>query len=150
MIRSVKINAMSIDFQELLGKERFKSAVSAELYAAYQVDEEKIYDDLQVQSKEIVRLGWLSGQGYVHQIEWHGFYFTTCGDTGSEGPFETFEDALGGHFDHYVPQPELDSDVLTLDQLKKIALAIVDPNGEEPIKINGTDYERRGEGLVEL
>jgi hypothetical protein len=141
---------MSIDFQELLGTERFKSSVSEELYVAYQADEEKIYDDLLVQSKEIVRLGWLSGEGYVHLIEWYGFYFTTCGDTGNEGPFETFEDALGGHFDHYVSQPELDSDVLSLDQLKKIALAIVDPNGEEPIEINGAEYELKNGELVEV
>ena len=144
---------MSINCQELLIKERLKHAVSEELYAEYQSDPDKLADDLLDHGNEVLRLSWLGGVvdgGFVKLIEWHGFYFTQNTDTGREGPFDSFEDALGRNFDHYVPQPKLDSDILTLDQLRKVALAIVDPDGEEPIQINGTNYELTNGELVKI
>jgi len=144
---------MSINFQELLEKERFKNAMPTDLYSEYHADQDKIFNEMLDHGNEVLRLSWLGGMvdgGFVKLIEWHGFYFTQCSDTGDKGPFDSFEDALGGNFDHYVPEPELDSEVLTLDQLRKIALAIFDPNGEEPIKINGNEYMLRDGEIVEV
>jgi len=147
---------MDIDFQELLGKERFRASVGPEKLAIYSAeiageDGEQMVEDLDAESVEVLRLSWLGGcidGGFVQLLEWHGFYFTQNTDTGREGPFDSIEEALVGEFDHYVPQPELDSDILHLDQLKKIALAIVDPNGEESIKINRAEYELRDGELL--
>ena len=147
---------MDIDFQELLGKEQFRASVGPEKLAIYsaKVDGEgvdQMVEDLDAESVEVLRLSWLGGcidGGFVQLLEWHGFYFTKNTDTGREGPFDSIEEALVGEFDHYVPQPELESDVLNLDHLMKIALAIVDPNGEEPIKINRAEYELRDGELV--
>jgi hypothetical protein len=147
---------MDIDFQELLGKEQFRASVGPEKLAIYsaEVDGEgvdQMVEDLDAESVEVLRLSWLGGcidGGFVQLLEWHGFYLTLCTDSGYGGPFESFEEALRGSFDHYVPQAELDSDVLTLDHLMKIALAIIDPNGEEPIKINRAEYELRDGELV--
>ena len=47
------------------------------------------------------------------------------------------------------PEPELESDALSLDELKKIAFRIVDQNRLEPIWINRAKYEFRGEELLE-
>jgi hypothetical protein len=145
---------MSIDFQELLGKERFKSAVSAELYAAYQADEEKINQDLKNQGRQTLLLSWNGGRdfedgGDSRVIKWHGFYFVLSNDTWDKVAFNSFEEALEALMDWSNPEPELESDVLSLDELKKIAFRIVDQNRLEPIWINGAKYEFRGEELLE-
>jgi hypothetical protein len=145
---------MNIDFRELLGKECFKSAVSAELYAAYQADEDKIQEDLKNQGRQILLLSWNGGRSFEDGgdsriLEWHGFHFILSNDTWDKVAFSSFEEALEGLMDWSNPEPELESDALSLDELKKIAFRIVDQNRLEPIWINGAKYEFRGEELLE-
>jgi hypothetical protein len=119
---------MPIDFDAVLNSEKARDS----LFEAW-------YNDvLQEEAREVLTLGW-SGDGPANSgthrvIEWNEMYFF-LGDDGhvEEGPFKSLDDmlALPERREPMVFRPELDSTVLPVERLLKIARHLVASEGDE-------------------
>src|SRR5690349_21800452 len=106
------------------------------------------WDFIQENAREVLTLAW-EGEGPGHSgahyiIEWNGYYFLSSSDIESEGPYESIDDVLelecfriGG-----TPNPSLDSKVLPLPKLLRVARGLVASG--ETIEVNGERFELRG------
>lgn len=136
---------MPIDFQAVLNSETARDS----LFEAW-------YNDvLQEEAKEVLTLGW-SGDGPANSgthrvVEWNEMYFF-LGDDGhvEEGPFKSLDDvlALPEFHEPMVFRPELDSTVVPLERLLKIARDLVASKGKEA-SINKKRFVLSGGKLVQ-
>jgi hypothetical protein len=140
--------------EDLVKDERFRASVGPEKLAIYSAEVDgdgvnQMGEDLNSEFKTVLRLVEAEGETVNFQ-QWHGFYFWYSSDTGEDGVSDDIENFFGQYpFDCAWQEPEFHSQVIPVEKLKSIALHIT-PNEGDTIKINGADYERRGEALVEL
>jgi len=136
---------MPIDFQAVFNSERARDS----LYEMW-------YNDvLQEEAKEVLTLGWFGdgpANSGVHQVvELNEMYFF-LGDDGhvEEGPFKSLDDVLALPELHGpMPfKPELDSTVLPLERLLRIARDLVTSEGDV-VQINKKQFVLSGGEFVE-
>ena len=136
---------MPIDFDAVLQSEKAHDSLFITWYN----------DVLQEEAKEVLTLGW-SGDGPAnsgtHQVvKWNEMYFF-LGDDGhvEEGPFKSLDEVLA------LPElrgpmafrPELDSTVVPLERLLRIARDLVTSEGDE-VWINKKRFVLSGGELVQ-
>jgi hypothetical protein len=136
---------MPIDFDAVLQSEKARSSLFITWYN----------DVLQEEAKEVLTLGW-SGDGPansgVHQVVvWNEMYFF-LGDDGhvEEGPFNSLDEvlALPEFHEPMVFRPELDSTVVPLERLLRIARDLVTSEGGQ-VKMNKKLFVLLGGEFVE-
>jgi hypothetical protein len=138
---------MPIDFQAVLNSEKARDSI-----------EEMWYDIFQDEAKHVLGLGWSGGicSGDHLVVEWNEMYFFLGDeDCGQEGPFNSLDDVLPlmerywvGSYTDTSLQPELYSDVLSLERLLRIARGLVKSEGDK-VKINDKWFILSGGKLVE-
>ena len=87
----------------------------------------------------VLSFGWdcghPGGAGGIWITEYKGKYFLSSSDYDPQGPFCSLEEVLQLSYFRPTPHPELYSDTVTDEQLKKIARKIVSEEGDV-VRIN--------------
>jgi hypothetical protein len=94
----------------------------------------------------VLSLGWdgnapgMSGAIWISELG--GIYIVTSRDYDDQGPFGSLDEAINqsDQFGVVTANPELDSDVLTLQRLKKLARQVVDWENDGDIWINSAVF----------
>lgn len=88
--------------------------------------------------------------GAVWIKEFAGLYFSSSSDFDDEGPFSSIEAAMGGDvFSMAAPNAELDSSVLSIEELKEIARSMEHPDDDDyRIHLNEMPYMWKDWDLV--
>jgi hypothetical protein len=136
---------MPIDFDAVLKSEKARDSLFITWYN----------DVLQEEAKEVLTLGWFgdgpANSGTHQVVEWNEMYFF-LGDDGhvEEGPFNSLDDVLALPELHWpMPfRPDLDSTVVPLERLLRIARDLVTSEGDE-VQINKKRFVLSGGELVE-
>lgn len=105
------------------------------------------------QAKQVLSVGWdgdfpgNSGAFWLYELA--GVCIFTCSDRGLMGPYESLEAALDAEYLSIpTPNPSVDSDVLTLEQLLQVAAGVVDWENEGEVSVNNERYVVKGGELV--
>jgi hypothetical protein len=136
---------MPIDFDAVLQSEKARSSLFITWYN----------DVLQEEAKEVLTLGWFgdgpANSGTHQVVEWNEMYFF-LGDDGhvEEGPFNSLDEvlALPAFHEPMAFRPELDSIVVPLEHLLRIARDLVTSEGNE-VRINKKLFVLSGGDLVQ-
>lgn len=142
---------MAIDYEAFRETLLSRNKITAERHAEYLEDEDALPNDIS-EGKNVLSLGWDGNapgcSGAIWVKEWMGFYFCSSSDYDDEGPFQSLDEALEMEwFSTDTSNPELDSDVLPLEQLLGIGRGLVSEEMNE-IYINGSLYHLEGGELV--
>ena len=112
------------------------------------------YDTFCNNTGSVLSLGWdgdfpgMSGAVWISELE--GVYIVRPSDYDDEGPFGSLDEALESEcFSTTTANPELDSDVIPLAELLKIAEGVVDWENDGEIWINSVKYVVKDDDLVE-
>lgn len=142
---------MAINYDQLLKDPRVIKKLSNEQLAEYLEDEDALPNDVEG-GETVLSVGWDSngpgGSGAIWVICWQGLYFCTSSDDDSEGPFESLDEALQVEwFSNPSFRPEIDSEVIPLKRLKRIALGLLGEDGGH-VFIRGKPYVTKAGVLV--
>jgi hypothetical protein len=137
---------MSIDYESLLRSPKVRLALGKRQFAKAAEDEDFLPNLISEEEKKIFTLSNDYGANFV--TEWQGLFFAKSTEYAESGPYESLDEALGDErFWLEITEPEIDSEVVPLPKLKKMAKAVASDG--EAVFINGTRYVLTGDNLVE-
>ena len=137
---------MSIDYDSMLRNPKVRLTLGKRQFAKAIEDEDYLPNLISDEEKTIFTLS--NGDGGNFLTEWRGLYFATSTEYEPNGPFDTLDEALSDErFWLEITEPEIDSEVVPLPKLKKMAKAVASDG--EAVFINGTRYVLTGDNLVE-
>ena len=142
-------------YDRLLAKLREEPGfVGSELESRIVDNEDELADLISEEAESVLSVAWSPdewGHAGVQNVSlWRKYYFFESSDVDEEGPFESLEQALEvEHLHVELPNPEISSEVVPLEQLKLIALEVLGQNGRKVV-INDEVYQRKGNRLVKV